>query len=814
MNGHSSSRSHGREFALWTLALLAAAALASPARGGGPLVVLNHQPVVYVNGGTSLVLNLDQGPLGARSNAQAAALVQNAIALWNGVNTSTMRLSIGTQLSTDYTAANYAGILNNSSDSVNPVLFDSDGAIIDDIFGAGAKNNILGFAGSDYFTAGPNAGHFSEGVAVLNGFLNVSDATMTIVLAHELGHFFGLDHAQLDDTQGLASNNFVLMYPIAFRTLLSLHEDDAAAVTALYPSASAVTAYGHLTGTFTTAGSTAILGANIWAKENVSGMVYSTVSDYLQNFTGAFDLSLPPGTYTLHAESIQPGFTGGSSVGPYAETGSDVSFLPPHPIAPIALGGGAGQPIVIVAGCLATATFRLDGTGSVGGNCVPAAMPGTGTVTANPYGTMSVLGGTLVGNTISNLQPAATIQLGNTPGSVGSFAQINFQGFDVGAVNTLTIRSGAPGQTVVLFNTSPSATSIGGLLQAVSGNGGPPPVIYLHNPNGITVISGGVVTALSGLTVDTLGNTNLIGQMLVNQGTLDGGSSLSLLSARVTGGGAFKGNALFLGTFGHANNPVSGSHFLSNGLQLSPSTGNLVTLTLNLYGPAPQILNLKVNGDALVSMPSAWPGGSTLPPNNLPVLQGATRPPGAPDPAYGGGSMIVQATGTMALVGHADQRFRLPRRRRAQGRRQSQSEQRRDRQWLDDHRQALSGLVHRITEHPEQRRPHPDADQQSQLDELQHVSAGGGADVDAGPASERQLRLLAGRCGRPASQYLFADRGNRGGRTVRAVRDQYRAGQHVLTHYRTLRSRSRITPERPATTARSPRLRCARSRSA
>ncbi|MEO8134085.1 MAG: matrixin family metalloprotease, partial [Betaproteobacteria bacterium] len=598
----------GRAFALWALALLVAAGLAAHARAGGPLVVLNHQPVVYVNFGTSLSLNLDQGTLGARSNAQAVTLVQNAIALWNGVNTSTMRLSIGTQLSTDYTAVNYAGILNNSSDGVNPVLFDTDGSIIDDVFGAGAKNSILGFAGSNYFTVGPNAGHFSEGIAVLNGHLNVTDATMTIVLAHELGHYFGLDHAQLDDTQGLASNNYVLMYPIAFRTLVSLHEDDAAAATALYPSAGATASYGHLTGTFTTAGNAAILGANIWAKESVSGKVYSTVSDYLQNFTGAFDLSLPPGTYTLHAESIQGGFTGGSSVGPYAETGADVSFLPPHPIAPVALGGGTGQPIVMVAGCVATATFRLDGTGTVGGNCAAAAMPGTGTVAANPYGLMSVSGGTLVGTTISLLQPSATIQLGNTPGGPGSFAQINFQGFDVGANNILTIRSGAPGQTIVLVNVGPSGTSIGGLLRAISGGGAAPPVMYLRNSNGITVIPGGVVNALSGLIVDTLGNSNLVGQMLVNQGTIDGGSSLSLLSARVTGGGAFKGDATFLGTFGHANNPVSGAHFLSNGLQLSPSTGSLVALTLNLYGPAPQILNVQVNGNALVSMPSAWPG--------------------------------------------------------------------------------------------------------------------------------------------------------------------------------------------------------------
>ncbi|MEO8751864.1 MAG: hypothetical protein ABI624_04215, partial [Casimicrobiaceae bacterium] len=70
--------------------------------------------------------------------------------------------------------------------------------------------------------------------------------------------------------------------------------------------------------------------------------------------------------------------------------------------------------------------------------------------------------------------------------------------------------------------------------------------------------------------------------------------------------------------------------------------------------------NVQVNGNALVSMPSAWPGGSTLPPNNPPVLQGATRAAGVPDPAYGGGSMIVQATGTLALVGTPTNDFVFP----------------------------------------------------------------------------------------------------------------------------------------------------------
>jgi hypothetical protein len=133
-----------------------------------------------------------------------------------------------------------------------------------------------------------------------------------------------------------------------------------------------------------------------------------------------------------------------------------------------------------------------------------------------------------------------------------------------------------------------------------------------------------------------------------------------LFGAKVTGSGSFKGNAVVVSTFGHVNNPVNGAHFLSNGIQVFPSSGNEVALTLNGYGSAPQALNVKVNGNAAVGMPSAWPAGSGLPPNNRPVPPGGVVSPGAPPPSFGGGSMIVQATGTLKLVNIGTNDFVFP----------------------------------------------------------------------------------------------------------------------------------------------------------
>jgi len=287
-------------------------------------------------------------------------------------------------------------------------------------------------------------------------------------------------------------------------------------------------------------------------------------------------------------------------------------------------------------------------------------MPGAATVASNPYGALNVQLGTLDGNTISNLQSNAVIQLGNVPGDAGSYAELNVQGFNLGAGHTLTIRSGAPGQTIVFTDVGGTMSAIEGSFQIEGGNGAPPPTVQLGNPNGITIYPTGTISAPSGLTLDTFASDLSSRQPLVNQGTIDGGGLLTLLAPSVIGGGAFKGDSIFIGTSGNANNPVNGPYFLNNGLQLFPSTGTDIALNLNDYGQAPQVINLMLNGNASVRMPSVWLAESGPPPNNSPVLPPENWPASAAEPGYGGGSLIVQATGNMTLSGGASNDFVFP----------------------------------------------------------------------------------------------------------------------------------------------------------
>lgn len=150
------------------------------------------------------------------------------------------------------------------------------------------------------------------------------------------------------------------------------------------------------------------------------------------------------------------------------------------------------------------------------------------------------------------------------------------------------------------------------------------------------------------------------GRDLNNAGDVDGGPSLALLGANVHGGGAFRGDAVRLHTFGSANHPVNGNEYLRNGLRLFPSTAATVDITLNGYGTAKQVFNVLANGDATVWMPSAWPAGIAYPANGAVVMPGDARAAGVPDPAHGGGSMIVQATGSMRLVDGGTNDFVFP----------------------------------------------------------------------------------------------------------------------------------------------------------
>jgi len=286
----------------------------------------------------------------------------------------------------------------------------------------------------------------------------------------------------------------------------------------------------------------------------------------------------------------------------------------------------------------------------------PRAVPGPASYGAagNYYGPITVTGVTDVGGGLVNFTGNAVITLGNTPGYIDSSLYIQFDSFDLAAGNTLTLRSGAPNQAVTLYSQNGALSTIAGALRAEGGNGAPPPAIFLINDQGIRVPASGSILAPAGLTMDAH-ISNFLGSPVSIEGPVDGGPSLSVYGDSIHGSGAMKGNAVLLSVLRNANNPVNGAHFLDNGLSLSPSTGSDVELVLNPHG-YPHFINLKVNGNATVAMPSLWSGVPLLPNSPFVVAPGDILPAGTIEPGEGG-SLIVSATGNLTLTSGATNDF-------------------------------------------------------------------------------------------------------------------------------------------------------------
>ncbi len=166
-------------------------------------------------------------------------------------------------ISNDSAVTNAITLVDADGDALSPIVFDTDGSVIDGLFGSGARFEIIGVSGLD--TPINVSERIREASIVINGAFydglgpdNDSPAdlpsqeALKAVMVHEIGHFLNLDHSVLNGEvagDGNAANDAWLptMYPVLAddeAALASPNLDDIVAVRNIYGSSPIVSISG------------------------------------------------------------------------------------------------------------------------------------------------------------------------------------------------------------------------------------------------------------------------------------------------------------------------------------------------------------------------------------------------------------------------------------------------------------------------------------------------------------------------------------------------------------------------------------------
>ena len=376
-------------------AALAGALAAGLASAGGPLALRSNGQAYVWSTATAIQYRTDDGRLSPTvSENEARTRVQAMFAVWQDVPSASIRYNRagfienapGFSDGDVSTAAEFNAIEGDCRNgNQSPIVYDATGEIIDAVIGDDA---VIGFAGP--CAVNPNSGLIIAGHVVMNGLfqdgqggpnMELTAAEFNATFVHEFGHFSGLDHSQVnvECADGSCSADDLAGLPTMFPFLVTdqqgtLSIDDVAWISKLYPQGGGggfSATHGTISGrVYFTDGETQMQFANVVARQVDSGggedhrFAASVVSGFRfracrpnpitnpspedcppagsedPSLIGFYEIPVPTGSYTIAVESIDPGFTEGSSVGP-SDFPIAMPGTAPAPIGPITITAGA-----------------------------------------------------------------------------------------------------------------------------------------------------------------------------------------------------------------------------------------------------------------------------------------------------------------------------------------------------------------------------------------------------------------------------------------------------------------------------------------
>jgi hypothetical protein len=369
----------------------------SASLAGGPLLIRSSGTPYVWNTAAPIIYRTDNGPLSASvDEATARGRLLAMFNVWQDVTTSSISYARATTAAGNGvgfigitgafaggdvdTVVEYDAVLDDCGNgNQSPVIYDVDATLFIDL--GLDETLVIGFAGP----CSINGTQFVAGQVVMNGLfqdgamspvVDLTAARFDAALIHEIGHFSGLDHSQInlncvvfcgaDDLAGLPT-----MFPLLIDASQgALSPDDIAWISRLYPQTGAGTTFAGTHGTITGSvffsdGQSHAKSVNVIARRVDAGgnedrrIAVSVISGFkftsdlgnpilnllpssfgtiLPGDIGLYEIPVPAGSYTIEVESIDPEFVDGSSIGdvPIAMPGTA-----PPPTAPIAVAAGA-----------------------------------------------------------------------------------------------------------------------------------------------------------------------------------------------------------------------------------------------------------------------------------------------------------------------------------------------------------------------------------------------------------------------------------------------------------------------------------------